>query len=141
MQFSFLKTLIRKKRYQLAVYLQVCSNFFVAPNTSDVTRTIALDILNVFWQEKLLVFFRKWIFTVFTVRSFFHIESFLSSSTAWKVSKYGDFSCPYFSAFGLIEYGEIRSISPYLVRMQENAGQKKLHIWTLFTQCRRLWVV
>ena len=32
------------------------------------------------------------------------------------------------------EYGEIRSISPYLVRMRENADQKKLRIWTLFTQ-------
>ena len=27
--------------------------------------------------------------------------------------------------------------SPYAVRIQENAGQKKLHIWTLFTQ----WII
>ena len=33
------------------------------------------------------------------------------------------------------EYGEIKRISPYLVRMQENTDQKKLRIWTLFTQC------
>ena len=34
------------------------------------------------------------------------------------------------------EYGEMRSpsISPYSVRMRENADQKKLRIWTLFTQ-------
>ena len=27
------------------------------------------------------------------------------------------------------------SISPYSVRMQENTDQKKLRIWTIFTQC------
>ena len=32
------------------------------------------------------------------------------------------------------EYGEIRSISPYSVRMRENTDQKQLRIWTLFTQ-------
>ena len=37
--------------------------------------------------------------------------------TAWKVSKYGVFSGPYFPAFGL------------------NTDQEKLLIWTLFTQC------
>ena len=33
------------------------------------------------------------------------------------------------------EYGEIRSISPYLARMRENTDQKKLRIWTFFAQC------
>ena len=32
------------------------------------------------------------------------------------------------------KYGEIRSISSYSVRMRENTDQKKLLIWTLFTQ-------
>ena len=32
------------------------------------------------------------------------------------------------------EYGEIRSIYPYSVRMRENTDQKKLRIWTLFRQ-------
>ena len=32
------------------------------------------------------------------------------------------------------EYGEIRSISPYSVRMRGNTDQKKLRNWTLFTQ-------
>ena len=32
------------------------------------------------------------------------------------------------------EYGEIRRISPYSVRMRENTDQKQLLIWTLFTQ-------
>ena len=42
--------------------------------------------------------------------------------TAWKVSKNGIF---FWSVFSRIrtEYGEIPSISPYSVRMQENADQ------------------
>ena len=42
----------------------------------------------------------------------------------------------FWSVFSRIrtEYGEIRSISPYSVRMRENTDQKKLHIWTLFMQ-------
>ena len=32
------------------------------------------------------------------------------------------------------EYGKMLRISPYSVRMQENTDQKKLRIWTLFTQ-------
>ena len=32
------------------------------------------------------------------------------------------------------EYGDLRSKSPYSVRIQENMDQKKLRIWTLFTQ-------
>ena len=33
------------------------------------------------------------------------------------------------------EYGDLRSKSPYSVRIQNNTDQKKLRIWTLFTQC------
>ena len=33
------------------------------------------------------------------------------------------------------EYGDLRSKSPYFVRIQENKDQKKLRIWTFFTQC------
>ena len=42
----------------------------------------------------------------------------------------------FWSVFSRIqtEYGEIRSVSPYSVRMLENTDQKKLNIWTLFTQ-------
>ena len=42
----------------------------------------------------------------------------------------------FWSVFSRIqtEHGEIRSISPYLVRIRENTDQKKLRIWTLFTQ-------
>ena len=43
--------------------------------------------------------------------------------TAWKVSKYGVFSGPFFYAFGL------------------NVDQKKLRIWTLFTQCKCLTTI
>ena len=41
--------------------------------------------------------------------------------------KYGVFSGPYFPAFGL-------NTERYRVS-QKNTDQKKLHIWTLFTQC------
>ena len=42
----------------------------------------------------------------------------------------------FWSVFSRIrtEYGEIRSIIPYTVRVRENTDQKKLRIWTLFTQ-------
>ena len=53
--------------------------------------------------------------------------------TVWKVSKYGVFSGPYFPLFRLNT--EIYSKSPYSVGIQENTDQKKLCIWTLFTQC------
>ena len=46
------------------------------------------------------------------------------------MSKYRVFSGPYFPAFGL----NLR-ISPYPVGMRGNTDQKKLRIWTLFTQC------
>ena len=56
-------------------------------------------------------------------------------NTAWKVSEYGVFSCPFFPAFGLNTEGYwILRVSPYSVRMWENTDQKKLRIWTLFTQ-------
>ena len=34
-----------------------------------------------------------------------------------------------------VEYGGLRSISPYSVQIQENTDKKNLHVWTLFTQC------
>ena len=42
----------------------------------------------------------------------------------------------FWSVFSRIrtEYGEILRISPYSVRMWENKDQKKLRIWTVFTQ-------
>ena len=49
-----------------------------------------------------------------------------------KVSKCGVFSGPYFPEFGLnTERYEVSS-----VRMRENTDQKKLRIWTLFTQSK-----
>ena len=33
------------------------------------------------------------------------------------------------------EYGDLQSKSPYLVQIHENRDQKKLRIWTRFTQC------
>ena len=42
----------------------------------------------------------------------------------------------FWSVFSYIqtEYGEILSISPYSVQMRKNTDQKKLPIWTLYTQ-------
>ena len=54
--------------------------------------------------------------------------------TAWKVSKYGVFSGPYFPVFGL------ESVFLYSFRTQENTDQKKLRIWTLFTQWIRILI-
>ena len=34
------------------------------------------------------------------------------------------------------EYGDLWNKSPYSVRIRENMDQKKLRIWTLFTQCK-----
>ena len=51
----------------------------------------------------------------------------------WKVSKYGVFSGPYFPVFGL----NAERKSPYSGRILENTDQKKLRIWTFFTQCLR----
>ena len=53
--------------------------------------------------------------------------------TAWKVSKYGVFSGPYFPVFGLNT--EIYGKSSYSFRIQENTAQKKLRIWTLCAVC------
>ena len=54
-------------------------------------------------------------------------------NTAWKVFKYRVF---FWSVFSFIrtEYGNLRSKSPYSVRIQENTDQKKLRIWTFFTR-------
>ena len=46
----------------------------------------------------------------------------LYTNTARKMSKYGVF---------------LVCISPYSVQIRENTDQKKLRIWTLFTQCIR----
>ena len=53
------------------------------------------------------------------------IMIFCEYCTAWKVSKYGVISGPYFSVFRL---------------NTENTAQKKIRIRTLFTQCwKQLW--
>ena len=43
----------------------------------------------------------------------------------------------FWSAFSWIwtEEGDLQNKSTYSVRIQENMNQKKLRIWTLFTQC------
>ena len=43
----------------------------------------------------------------------------------------------FWSIFSCIwtEYGDLQSKSPYSAQIKENTDQKKLRIWTLFTQC------
>ena len=51
------------------------------------------------------------------------LRSLCFKVTVRKVSKYGDFTGPYFPHIRT-EYGEILRISPYSVRMRQNTDQK-----------------
>ena len=54
---------------------------------------------------------------------FYCVKSFQIRSYFWSVS-----FC------SRIEYGDLRSKSPYSIQIQENTDQKEIYIWTLFTQ-------
>ena len=54
-------------------------------------------------------------------------------STAWKLSQIRSFFWPAFSCIRT-EYGDLIRKSPYSVLIQENTDQKKIRIWTVFTQ-------
>ena len=53
------------------------------------------------------------------------VKSVQIRSFSWSV-----FSCIW------TKYGDLNRKSPYSARIQENTEQKKLRIWTIFTQCR-----
>ena len=88
-------------------------------------------------------------FVILLLLFFFLILRFALSSYYWRVSEYQiqyfwykyclksvqirSFSGPFFFCIRT-EYGEMRSISPYSVRVRENTDQKKLRIWTIFTR-------
>ena len=88
-------------------------------------------------------------FVILLLLFFFLILRFALSSYYWRVSEYQiqyfwykyclksvqirSFSGPFFFRIWT-EYGEMRSISPYSVRVRENTDQKKLRIWTIFTR-------
>ena len=59
------------------------------------------------------------------------------SSSAWKVSKYGVISGPYFPVFGLKT--DLLRKSLYSVWIQEKTDQKQFCICTPFTQCSCNW--
>ena len=109
----------------------------VLPNISTLMRTSkmskSLENANI-----LLMLLVKIHFFAFSLSLFLYIhkkqQKLCCASTAWKVSKYGVFSGPYFPAFELNteRYSSLRI--PYSVRMRENTDQKKLRIRTLFTQ-------
>ena len=63
----------------------------------------------------------------------FYVKKFFAQNHCVKSVQIGSFFWSLFSRIRT-EYGEIRSISPYSVRMPENTDQKKLPIWTDFTQ-------
>ena len=63
----------------------------------------------------------------FNCKNYLYIKGY--TITAWKVSKYGNFSVPYFPVFGLYTSNSV--FSPNIGKY----GPNKLRIWTLFTQC------
>ena len=60
-------------------------------------------------------------FTFFMVIAKLHFKKSVQDNIVWKVSKHGVFCSPYFPVF--------------VYEIRENTEQKKLRIWTLFTQC------
>ena len=62
------------------------------------------------------------------------VSQISQESTAWKSVQIQSF---FWSVFSRIqtEYGYLRSKSPCSAQMKKNTDQKKLRIWTLFTQC------
>ena len=84
-----------------------------------------LDLIN----NKLILWKMTWNkargnITNFCIPNWRDVEHLTLTDTAWKVSRYGVFSDPYFPAFG------------FSVQIQESTDQKKLRIWTFFTQCQ-----
>ena len=69
---------------------------------------------------------------LFDFEAGFHRLAALRTAHCVKSVQNGVFSGPYFPVFGLNT--DIYCKSPYSVRIQENTDQKKLRIWTLFTQ-------
>ena len=105
-----------------------------------------------FFSKKILQFFKlqmncchpnvslqnmgDWIFSHCqqSVWDLFALFVFQDSFTAWKVSKYGVFSGPYFPVFRLNSkiYGENHCIQSEYRKIHT---RKKICIWTLFKQC------
>ena len=103
-----------------------------------VHRIILIETMWKFWKSIRGNSWVSWNLLIYPVRNGqYYIRNLMlitNIRTAWKVSKYGVFSGSYFPAFVLNT--ERYCISPYSVRMRENPDQKKLRIWTLFTQWR-----
>ena len=59
-------------------------------------------------------------------------QTFSQNDTARKMSIYGVFYCPYFPVFGLNTEKNVQK--------RGNTDQKKLRIWTLFTQCENVFI-
>ena len=96
----------------LAIFQHLCMKAFIHKTLSHLTRNRQIRVL-----KKFLIIWIIFLDSFHCVKSV-RIRSFLSSV----------FSCVQ------TEYGEILRIS---VRMRENTDQKKLRMWTLFTQWLR----
>ena len=97
---------------------------------------IWLQPLNFIWLVAFKVYRWYRIFHFLYTKALWNLWKFAKTfsyfQNAWKVSLHtGDF----FPVFGL---SAETCKSPYSVRLQENTDQKKLCIWTLFTQCNIL---
>ena len=90
------------------------------------------------WKEFTCILFS--VLTFEFLRTKLLICSFFFLST--HCVKSGQIKSFFWSVFSHIqtEYGDILRISPYSVQMWEKRDQKKLRIWTLFTQWQDVWV-
>ena len=106
---------------------------------ANITRTNQLPRFGLKLQEQVIALVRNERFpSTFNCSPLFLQclwKTTTTENTAGKVSKYGVF---FWSVFSRIwtEYGQ-RSISPCSVRVWGNTDQKKLCIWTLYTQWRK----
>ena len=77
-----------------------------------------------------------------TVESFLKFCSTYFSENSWQLLlhcvKSVQIRSFFWAVFSYIrtKYGDLPCKSPYSFRIQENTHQKKLRIWTIFTQCR-----
>ena len=114
--------LIKLQTFRPATFLKRDSNTGVSCAYCEIFKnSFFIEIL--WWLLlKALLQYSKVSCGVCSLISHLHVLSILIKNTAWKVFKYWVFS------------------DPYSVRVRENTDQKKLCIWTLFTDCFFIWL-
>ena len=124
----FLYTMNSAKFFRACFLKNTSGGYF---HTGSIMSTV-FDWLNTSYQSEIL-------------DSFFYSIPFIFScffSCFWRFA--GNIHCVksvqirsfFWSVFSCIrtEYGDLLRKPPYSVRIQDNTDQKKVHIWTLFTQ-------